>query len=491
MAGKRRIEYSPFSLYFLRIFVSSVKIFGMKRLAFVICTFVCLQSSYGGTYVFSTTAGTIGELTIPWTRQGDTLRFTVTIKNTSAGAHSVKLSLNQLPGNLSKNGSPLFFDVGGQLRDSIRLELGAGASQEFTIVDVPARYAAGRHKRYINVFEDYSFQAIESLPIEVSSALTLRKRAFVEEVIVELRDLTPGVTEYFPVYFHNDSAGTQVVTEFISTTLPPWITTQNKYSYPLVIVPNEVVNFGNIVVTAPAPNLEKLEGPVYAIYQSGSDSNRTAIRLYITSVADTALLKTCIEFSLDAPFMPLEVGQTTTQNLRIRSNRHHTLRVSQPQLSWGDVEGFSFSTSMFPVELPAFSEVSLPVTFAPTTVVPFVKYRYAATFTAHAESDSTSCDPSITLAGVVNLGGAVEPVAGGEVHVRISANPMSGHGTISVDGLANATIEISDMLGHSRAKQRAAEMEVSGLPAGSYIVRVSGIYASGWPAVVSRLLIIQ
>lgn len=463
----------------------------MKRLAFVICTLVCLQSSYGGTYVFSTPAGTISELTIPWTRQGDTLRLTVTIKNTSASAHSVKLSLNQLPGNLTKNGSPLFFDVGGVLRDSIRLELGAGASQEFTIVDVPAKFAAGRHKRCINVFEDYSFQAIESLPIEVSSALTLRKRAFVEEVLVELRDLKPGVTEYFPVYFHNDSAGTQVLTEFISTTLPSWITIQNKYSYPLVVVQNEIVNFGNIVVTVPDPNMEKLEGPVYAIYQSGSDSSRTGISLYITSVADTSLLKTCIEFSLDAPFTPIEVGETTTQTLRIRSNRHHTLRISQPTLSWGDVEGFTFSTSMFPIELPGFGEVSLPVTFAPTTVVPFVKYRYAATFTAHAESDSTSCDPSITLAGVVGSDGAVGPVAAGEVLVRISSNPMFGHGTISVDGLTDARIEISDMLGNSHVQREGLELEVAGLHAGSFIVRVSGNDERGWPRVVSRLLIVQ
>src|SRR5688572_4639593 len=174
-------------------------IFGMKRLAFLLFTFVCLQSIYGGTYVFSTTAGTISGLTIPWTRQGDTLRLKVTLKNTSASAHSVKLSLNQLPGNLTKNGSPLFFEVGGQLRDSIRLELSAGASQEFTIIDVPAKFVAGRHQRYINVYEDYGFQAIEALPIEVSSALTLRKRAFVQDVLVELRGLKPGVVEYFPV----------------------------------------------------------------------------------------------------------------------------------------------------------------------------------------------------------------------------------------------------------------------------------------------------
>jgi hypothetical protein len=460
----------------------------MKRLAFIVCTFLCLQSSYGGNYAFSTSAGSISDLTIPWLRQGDTLRLKVTVKNTSGVAHSVKLSLSQKSGSLSKNGSPLFFEVGSELRDSLRIEMNAGESVEFTLIDIPTLYAAGHFNRYINVSEEYNDQVRAFLPITVASALTLRKKDFKDEIQVDLLDLVPGIAEYFPVYFHNDSSDAQVLTEFLSTTLPSWITVQNKYSYPLVVLPGEVVNFANIVFRVEEPNIEKLIDPVYLIYKNGPVTKRTGVRPYITSITDSALLKPCIEFFLDSQFGPIKIGTSEMNELHIKSNRPYPVRLTQPKLSWGDVEGFSFNSSIFPLDVSAFGEITLPITFAPQTTTPLVKYRYAAGFTAHAEADSSSCDPSIAFAGIAYLNDAVSVADGEKIELRIVPNPMLEKGSITVMGVEDPLIEITDILGHTAMSISSDELSVVGLANGTYIVRVSGINTDGRFTVISSLL---
>jgi hypothetical protein len=463
----------------------------MRRLVFIICTFCCLQSIYGGTYTFSTTTGSISDLTIPWKRQGDTVRIKVTITNETGAAHSVKLSLSQKKGGMLMSGSPLFFEVAGVLLDSIRIAIGIGGSAEFTLIDIPSLYAAGHFTRYINVFEEYNMQASGSLPIVVASALTLRKTDFKEEILVELKDLLPGIPEYFPVYFYNDSSEAQVLTEFLSTTLPPWITVQNKYSYPLVVLPGEIINFANAIVTVKEPNVERLEDPIYLIYKEGSLTKRTGVRLYITSITDTALLKPCIEFFLDSSFGPVKIGESATKELHVKSNRPYTIQLTEPKLNWGDVEGFSFNSTLFPLAVPPFGDVAVPVTFSPHTVTPLVKYRYAAGFTAHAEADSSWCDPSIALAGIVFVEGDVAVEHGQEgCQLQISPNPIYDRGMVTVEGIEDPMIEITNLLGNLERRITARQMQVAGLTAGTYIVRVTGM-SNGRFTVLSKVLIIQ
>jgi hypothetical protein len=376
------------------------------------------------------------------------------------------------------------------LKDSIRIDLAAGASSEFTLIDIPARHAAGRFYRYLNVYEEFEMVAADTLAITVASALTIRKTAFLPDILVELKDLVPDVPEHFPVFFHNDSADAQVLTEFLGTTLPPWITVQNKFSYPVVIASGEIVNFANIVISPPEPNMEKLEGPVYLVYRNASDTSRTGISLYITSMSNPNLLKPCVEFSINGDFGPTKVGETVTKALQIVSNRAYPITLTQPKLSWGDIEGFSFESSSFPMILPSFGTRSVNITFAPATVNPFVKYRYAAGFTLHAEADSSACDPAIVLAGIAYVNGAVErehePVA-----LQVIPNPARTSGTVTVIGMHHAFIDVSDVLGHVKASIRGTELAIRGLENGTYIVRAVGTDASGKVRMLSTILTIM
>lgn len=467
----------------------------MTRLLAVFFCAVCLHDVLAS-YSFSTSSGTITELNLPWTRQGDTLEFKIIIKNNDATDHSVLLSLSDKYGIREKSGSPLFFLYFGNFFDSLRMELAAGESREVTLYHAPSFYTAGRFNRYLNVYEDYENESANTLPITVHSALTLRARNFKQEELAELLEMNVHVPEHFPVVFHNDSADTQVITEFVSSSLPDWIYIENKYIYPLVVLPNDVINFGNIVVTAKEPNIEKLEGPVYLIYKSGSETYRTGISLYITSVTDSALLKPCIEFQLDSSlFGPVKVGNSTTGNLKIVSNRSASIRLSNPQFTWGDTEGFSFDTTSFPVDVPAFGELTVPITFAPTTIEPVVKYRYAVGFTARAESDSFSCDPSITLAGAAYLTEFADRQDKTEVSINVLPNPVYNEGLVSVTGLRDPMIEIYNVLGQVVAKNMLSELSINvrnydfAIP-GTYIARVRGLRGDGTPISLTKSFVV-
>lgn len=456
----------------------------MKTISPILClVLVCLSTSLvAGTVSFSTTSGVITELTLPWTRQGDTLKARISISNTDAISHSVLVSLSEKYGVKHKSGSPLFFMVGGRFADSFSEVLPAGATKEFTLYHVPGDYRAGRFMRYINVYQNSEFQSRATLPITVHSALTLRARNFREEELVDLLNVPAVIPECVPVYFHNDSSSTQLLTEFLSVNLPGWITIQNKFSYPLVVLPNDVINFGNITVAAPEPNIEKLEGPVYLIYKTGNTTHRTGISLYITSAKDTAALKPCIEFQLDSHFGPVKIGNSVTKELRIRSNRNVPIRIAKPQFTWGDAEAFSFNADAFPIDVPPFGEVSTQISFTPTTIDPFVKYRYAVDFTARAESDSITCDPGITFAGVAYLTEAVEPVPDGNVRMSILPNPFHDKGNVLVEGLRDAEIMVYDFLGNKVAEGRGTAIELRHSQvygSGVYIVKATGIDASG------------
>lgn len=461
----------------------------MKSILQVIISLCLSGYSFAGSYTFTNASGEpVAEWRIPWTKQGDTAKINIIITNNDIVPHTFTMALGTVRGAQGgESGVPLFFSLDGSTIyfQSITTNLLPGQTYGFYLLHIPSQYDAGRFLRYLNVFENDSLIASATFPIEAFSAFVVKSASSPESFVVRMTELAVGVTECLPVYFHNTSPNDEVITEFLSVNLPEWITVENIFTFPLVTLPGENIHISDICVTPPEPNMERLEGPVYLIYKNDTSTQTKNIQVYLTSAADTNLLRSCVEFRLDSTlFGPVELGESVTKNVRVKSNRYEPMRLTSASFTWGDTDGFSFNSSLFPLAIEPLGEVTIQLTFKPTTTEPAIKRRYAAGFTVHAESDSSSCDPNVTLTGLSGTLGVDHQTS--EIQLAITPNPSWERATIRVTGLHDVMIEICDVLGNIVMHGGGRELEFRSAEPGIFFARVRGVDASGRGRVLAR-----
>ncbi len=331
--------------------------------------------------------------------KGDTAKGWIKITNTGNNKAKYRVqSTDRFPGEAD------FMKVNGVVITSITFELLPNEVKVLNLYYAASDIAWGRFVQEIEINIDnsiiYNLYVIHRVSPTVDLQITNGKSILFNGIL--FNDIEANSSECTPFYIINATPYPAIIRRLEkSNDYTNTLSNSENYSYPIVLLPGEKINLLTICYNPSQPN-QFLENYSYNLFIS-INNNETdySIPLRGYSSTDPLLLKPCVTLSIDSNlFGPVLMNASVKRRLTVQSNRYLPITITKSSFDWGDTTSFSVVGNPFPLAIPAKGQNSFEIQFTPSTIKPFVKYRYATGFSFVATTDSETCSGLFTFAGV-------------------------------------------------------------------------------------------
>ena len=220
-------------------------------------------------------------------------------------------------------------------------------------------------------------------------------------------DKTPiqsGTKVCHTIYFRN-SSNKMLIVQFITVDGP--LIANPIPTFPLIMLPNEIVSSANLCFTPQNPTSSEVEGRFRIISKIGSDYVDIGGSTRCFQIIDTLVSKPFITTTLGEDiFGPVIMDGDVSHTATLTSNRRESILVRMDTAIYGDGIYFHVTGITFPYSMGALEVKNFTITYSPRSNVPVVNYRSVGMLSLQASHNNEIAFPKFTLAGV-----AIPPTA--------------------------------------------------------------------------------